>query len=282
MLACLGALAPPARSQTTPSKKIFVITDLEGVDNIFDFQLQCIPQKSPLYAESQQLLTDEVNAAVTGLFEGGATQIVVFDGHYGGHNILPFKLDQRVQLLAGAPVSPTLGLDSSYSAIVFIGLHSMAGTKDGILPHSYTWDIQNIWVNGKKVGEIGGRTMLAGVYGIPAIMLAGDAAACSEYHALVPNGECAQVKRGVSHTAGFTLSPSAADALILQKARLAMAHLPAIKPYRVLGPVEVKVEYTAPATPSFLPRPGVEQFDGRTWIFRGRNLMDAWLEFRPF
>jgi D-amino peptidase len=281
-LSCLGVPAMLARAKTTPSKNIFVITDLEGVNNIFDFQLQCIPQKSPLYAESQQLLTDEVNSAVRGLYEGGATRVVVYDGHYGGHNILPFKLDSRAELLAGTPVSPTLGLDSSYAAIVFIGLHSMSGTKDGILPHSFTWDIQNIWVNDKKVGEIGARVMLAGIYGIPAIMLSGDAAACNEYLALVPNGQCAQVKSGVSHTAGFTLSPSAADALILQKAHLAMEALPEIKPYRLTGPVEVKVEYTAPATPSFLPRPGVKQADGRTWVFYGNNLVDAWLKFRSF
>jgi D-amino peptidase len=276
------AIATPSNAQTPPSKKIFVITDLEGVNNIFDFALQCIPDKSPRYAESRQLLTGEVNAAVAGLFAGGATQAVVYDGHYGGHNILPFKLNPKAQLLAGTPVSPMLGLDASYGAIVFIGLHSMAGTRDGVLPHSFTWDIENIWVNGRRAGEIGSRVMLAGEYGLPAIMLSGDAAACNEYHALVPEGECAQVKSGVSHTAGFSLSPAAADTLIRQKAESAMEHLGEIKPFRITGPVEVKVEYTPSATPHFLPRPGVQQLDGDTWVFHGKNFIDAWLKFRSF
>jgi D-amino peptidase len=284
LLAAVCALPAWPQGQTRPSKKVFVITDLEGVNNIFDFDLQCVPQKSPRYAESQQLLTDEVNAAVAGLVDGGATKVIVYDGHFGGHNILPFKLNPmaQLQLLAGSPISPTLGLDASYAAIAFIGLHSMAGTRDGILPHSFTWDIQNIWVNGRKVGEIGARVMLAGSYGIPAIMLSGDAAACDEYRALVPNGECAAVKRGVSHTAGFTLSPLAADNLIHEKAQLAMQRLPQIKPYRITGTVEVKVEYTTPATPTFLPRPGVQQLDGRTWVFHGKDLLDAWVKFRSF
>jgi D-amino peptidase len=282
LLVTVCGLASSLWAQNARSRKIFVITDLEGVNNIFDFDLQCIPDKSPRYPESQQLLTGEVNAAVQGLFEGGATQVVVYDGHYGGHNILPFKLNPKAQLLAGNPVSPTLGLDGSYSAIVFIGLHSMAGTRRGILPHSFTWDIENIWVNGMKVGEIGARVMLAGEYGIPAIMLSGDAAACNEYHKLVPQGECAPVKTGVSHTAGFTLSPSAADALIREKAQLAMQRLPDIKPYRLTGPVEVKVEYIPSATANFLPRPGVQQLVGGTWVFRGKNLIDAWLKFRSF
>ena len=270
------------RAQTAPSRKIFVITDLEGVNNIFDFDLQCIPDKSPRYRESQQLLTGEVNAAVQGLLAGGATQLVVYDGHYGGHNILPFKLNPKARLLAGTPVSPTLGLDDSYSALVFIGLHSMAGTRRGILPHSFTWDVENIWVNGRKVGEIGARVMLAGEYGIPAIMLSGDTAACNEYHDLVPQGECAPVKSGVSHTAGFTLSPSAADELIREKAQLAMQRLPAIKPYHLASPVEVKVEYIPSATARFLPGPDVQQLGGDTWVFRGKNLVDAWLRFRSF
>lgn len=279
LAAIVFAAAVPLRSQSP--KKVFVITDLEGVNNIFDFNLQCIPDKSPRYAESRQLLTGEANAAVAGLLEGGAADVVVYDGHYGGHNILPFKLNPHAELLAGNPVSPTLGLDASYAALVFIGLHSMAGTRNGILPHSFTWNIENIWVNGRKVGEIGARVMLAGEYGIPAIMLSGDAAACAEFRTLVANGQCAQVKKGVSHTAGFTLSPSAADALIKKKSRLAMQDLSEIKPYRLAGPVVVKVEYTAPA-PRFLPQPGVQQLDGRTWLFRGKNLVDAWLKFRSF
>ena len=275
----------PARvpAQGGAPKKVFVITDLEGVDGIFDFNLQCIPDKSPRYAESRKLLTAEVDAAVKGLYEGGAGRVVVYDGHAGGHNLLPFDLDPRVDLLAGAPVPPTLQLDPSYAAVVFIGLHAMAGTANAILPHSYTWDIENIWVNGKKVGEIGGRVMLAGSFGIPAIMLAGDHAACEEFLQLVPQGECAEVKRGVGPTVGFTLTSSAACALIEEKARQAIRHLSQVKPYTVKGPVQVKVELTSSTRArSFTAQPGVEQLDGRTWVFRGKDLTKAWLKFSSF
>ncbi len=283
-LAFLLALWPTlVLAQGGAPKKVFVITDLEGVDGIFDFNLQCIPDKSPRYSESRKLLTAEVNAAVKGLYEGGAGSVVVYDGHAGGHNLLPFDLDSRVDLLAGTPVPPTLELDSSYAAVVFIGLHAMAGTPNAILPHSYTWDIENIWVNGKKVGEIGGRVMLAGSFGIPAIMLAGDHAACEEFHQLVPQGECAEVKRGVGPAAGFTLTSSAACALIEKKARQAMRRHAEIKPYTVKGPVKVKVELvSSPSARTFTQQPGVEQLDGRTWVFRGNDLLRAWLKFSSF
>lgn len=269
-------------AHTQKAKKVFVISDLEGVDGIFDFNLQCIPFKSPLYAESRKLLTAEVNAAVRGLYEGGATSVVVYDNHFGGHNLSALDIDSRALLLAGSPVAPALGLDSSYSAIVFIGLHSMAGTEDGILPHSFTWDIQNIWVNGKKVGEIGARVMLAGELSIPAIMLSGDAAACHEFRDLVPNGQCATVKWAASHSGGYTISSPKASGLIESKARFAMQHLADFKPYPIAGPADVRVQYVSSASPDFPARAGVKRLDGRTWDFKGKDFISAWLKFRPF
>ncbi|HEV2491745.1 MAG TPA: M55 family metallopeptidase [Terriglobia bacterium] len=263
-------------------KKVFVISDLEGVDGIFDFDLQCIPYQSPRYRESQKFLTDEVNAAVEGLREGGATEVVVYDGHAGGRNLSTLDIQPQVRLLVGGPISPTLELDASYSAVIFIGLHAMAGTAKAILPHSYTWDIQNIWVNGKGTGEIGGRTMLAGYFGVPVIMLSGDRAACDEFHDLVPNGECAEVKSGVSGSAGLMLPHAAACALIGQQARSAIERVAGFKPYRVSGPVEVKVEFTTSASRTFARRDGVEQLDARTWAFRGENILDAWLKYSSF
>jgi len=167
--------------------------------------------------------------------------------------------------------------------VIFIGQHAMAGAEKGILSHSYSSEgIQNIWVNDKPVGEIGGRVMLAGAFGVPVIMLSGDTAACKELHDLVPEAECAEVKTGVSRTAGFTLSHPAACALIREKARRAMERLPEFKPYRMAGPVEVKVEFTTASTASFRPREGVERLNDRTWVFRGKDISDAWLKYSSF
>ena len=78
--------------------------------------------------------------------------------------------------------------------------------EKAILSHSYSsLGIQNIWVNNKPVGEIGGRVMLAGYFGVPVVMLSGDTAACKELHDLVPAAECAEVKSGVSRTSGYML-----------------------------------------------------------------------------
>jgi D-amino peptidase len=267
----------------TKAKKVFVITDMEGVSGIFDTDLQCLPGQSPRFEESRKLLTGEVNAAVDGLYDGGATEVVVWDGHDGSRTLSVLDIHPKVRLLTGEPVSPTMELDESYSAIIFIGQHAMAGAEKGILSHSYSsLGVQNMWVNGKPVGEIGVCVMLAGTFGIPAIMLSGDTAACREYHDLVPQGECAEVKSGVSRTAGYMLPHAAACALIREKATRAIGHLGEFMTYRIRGPVELKVEFTTRGVHEFPPREGVERIDERTWIFKGKDIVDAWLKYSSF
>jgi D-amino peptidase len=272
-----------APAQAAESKKVFIITDMEGVDGIYDSDLQCIPYKSPRWEESHKLLTEEVNAAIDGLFAGGATEVVVWDGHDSSQTLSVLDIHPMARLLTGEPISPTLELDSSYSAVVFIGQHAMAGAEKGILSHSYSSvRIQNIWVNGKPTGEIGGRVMLAGYFGIPVIMLSGDTAACQEIHDLVPQAECAEVKSGVSRTAGYMLAHPAACALIRAKAQRAMERLGEFKPYKIAGPCEVKVEFTTRGEETFLPREGVERLNERTWVFRGKDIVEAWLKYSSF
>ena len=74
------AAEEPASGQRS-QRKVLIMSDMEGVDGIFNWAEQCNPLKSPRWKESQQLLTGEVNAAVEGLIAGGATEVVVWDGH---------------------------------------------------------------------------------------------------------------------------------------------------------------------------------------------------------
>ncbi len=57
-----SAIWAVARSEKP--RRVFMITDMEGVDGIFSTELQCIPLQSPRFEESKKLLTGEVNAAV--------------------------------------------------------------------------------------------------------------------------------------------------------------------------------------------------------------------------
>lgn len=282
MLCMISALAPAAIGQASKPIKVFMVTDMEGVSGIFDSDLQCLPFQSKRWEESHKLETGEVNAAVDGLFAGGATEVIVWDGHDSSQTLSVLDINPKCRLLQGRPVPPTMGLDSSYSAIVLIGQHSMAGTAKGFLSHSYSsLGIQNIWVNGKPQGEFGTIAMLAGDLGIPVAMLSGDTAACQEVRDLTPQAECAEVKQGISRTSGYMLPHPTACALIRTKAQRAMERLGEMKPYKLSGPVEVKVEVTTRGTGHWVLGNGIEQVDGRTWAFHGKTFLDAWLKYRP-
>jgi len=269
--------------QAATKKKIYMITDMEGVSGIFDSEQQCMPYQSARWEESHKLLTGEVNAAVEGLLEGGATEVIVWDAHDASRSLSVLDIHPKARLLTGTPVSSTMELDATYAAIIFIGQHAMAGAENGILSHSYSsLGIQNIWVNGKAVGEIGARVMLAGYMGVPAIMLSGDTAACTEIHDLVAEVECAEVKSGVSRTAGYMMPHPVACALIREKARRAVERLAEFKPYKLAGPVEVKVEFTPRSTPDIEKRDGIERMNDRLWVFRGKDIVEAWLKYSSF
>jgi len=57
-----------------------------------------------------------------------------------------------------------------------------------------------------------------------------------------------------------------------------MEHMSEYKPYKVSNPVEIKVEFTVESTPVFWPQPGVERLDERTYLYRGKDFLDTWLE----
>jgi len=267
-------------AQTQKTKKVMVITDMEGVSGIFDFELQCIPWKSPRWEESHKLLTGEINAAVDGLLDGGATDVVVLDGHTGGSGLSVMDIHPKTRLITGLHNVPSeFGLDSSYSAMIFVGQHAMSGAQMGILAHTSHMDDRNVWVNNIPVGEFGLTAMVGAWFGVPTIMLSGDTAACKEVHAFVPQAECAEVKSGFNATSGIMLSHPAACALIREKARRAMQRLSEFKPYKLPEPAEIKIQlaHILGSTHDVeLRSKGAEELDDWTFVFRGRKFMEAW------
>jgi D-amino peptidase len=254
-------------------KTVFIITDAEGVAGICR-QAQVEPQN----AELRQLLSGEVNAAVEGFLAGGADEVIVWDGHDGSQTLSLGALHPRAKLMQGSlPVG--MSLERGYSAVAFVGQHSLAGVKAGIMAHSYSsLGIQNMRLNGKPVGEIETRTALAGWFNIPVIFLSGDQAAVQELLRIVPAAETAAVKEGLGRYTCLSLSAQAARDLIRDRATAAMQKLDQIRPYRIEGPVTIEYEYT---TRNSLPadaglRPGAQVVDDRTIRYLGKDFWEAW------
>jgi D-amino peptidase len=266
---CLFLIA----SLAAQHKSVFVITDAEGVAGVCRQD-----QTDPKDAEMRQLLTGEVNAAVQGFREGGADEVVVWDGHDGSQTLSALTIDANARLVMGV-LGPTMLLERKYSAVAFVGQHARAGTVRGVMAHSYSsLGIQNMLLNGKPVGEIETRAALAGWFGTPVIFLSGDEAAAEQLHAIVPNAETAVVKEGLGNYACISMSADAARRLIRNRAAAAMQKIASVKPYRIDGPVTIEIEHTsrhAPLPGAILPA-GAEMIDARTIRYSGKDFLEAW------
>jgi D-amino peptidase len=258
-------------------KKIFLITDAEGVAGVCRQD-----QTDPKNSEMQHLLTGEVNAAVQGFFDGGATEVIVWDGHDGSQTLSALTIDPRARLLMGG-LGPTMTMERRYSAVAFVGQHARANSRHGVMAHSYSsLGIQNVLMNGRPVGEIETRAALAGWFGAPVIFLSGDQVAAQQLSAIVPDAETAVVKEGLSNYSCISLSAEAARRLIRERARAAMGKLGVIKPYRIEGSVTFQIEYTSRHAlgPDVESRVGAEVIDARTVRYRGKDFLDAWQRMR--
>ncbi|MSS69900.1 MAG: hypothetical protein EXS64_00265 [Candidatus Latescibacteria bacterium] len=183
--------------------KIYVMTDLEGVAGVMNFEDWCTPE-SRYYETGKEFLTLEVNAAVDGFFAGGATHITVADGH-GAGAINPKLLDPRADLMRGWPEGFPLLLDSSYDAIGWVGQHAKAGTEYSQMTHTQGWGYIDLSVNGVSIGEFGQMALCASELGVRVIFASGEEAFTKEVQALTPGAETVSVKRGTTPGKGDEL-----------------------------------------------------------------------------
>jgi D-amino peptidase len=258
-------------------RTIFLITDAEGVGGVCRQE-----QTDPKDPEMRQLLTGEINAAVDGFLAGGADEVLVWDGHDGSQTLSTLTIHAKARLLMGG-FGPSMLMERRFSAVAYVGQHSKANIRGGIMAHSYSsLGIQNMLLNGKPVGEIDVIAAMAGHFGTPVIMLSGDQAAADELREIVPDAEMAVVKEGIGRYSCISLSAPAARDLIRETARRSVSKIGSIKPYTVQGPVTLQVEYT---TRNSLPvgaelRTGAEVLDDRTIRFKGKDVLEAWRLYR--
>ena len=219
--------------------KVYIIFDMEGCSGIFDWRQVTV--SDPASAAARRMATHDLNAVIQGAMAGGATEIVVWDGHSNYPGSLDLELlDPACHLIANAADGGPVGLDASFAAVFQCGLHAMAGTQGGVLAHSSTRSIASFSVNNLPMGEIGMNLLTAGSYGLPCVFISGDEAAVAEAQALVPGMVGVAVKRGL-HPYGIVLRPAAeARAALRAGACQAVGRVHSIgaltmaKPYRMV------------------------------------------------
>jgi len=223
--------------------KIYIATDLEGISGVTYWE-QTRDRSHPLYAEARHLLTADINACVEGCLEGGATEIVVSDGHGGGFNIVPAELHPAAGYVTGpGRPRPGCGMDETCDGLILLGYHAMNGVEDAVMHHTQSSMGENkYWYNGVESGEIVQTSAVAGYYDIPPIMVTGDTRTCEEgVHFLGNDIVTVAVKEGYSRTSCKMLAPRKAHELIREGACRALSAIPQCKPYKLETPITCRM-----------------------------------------
>ncbi|MDX3227838.1 M55 family metallopeptidase [Streptomyces sp. ME19-01-6] len=160
--------------------RIYFSVDMEGVTGLVD--ADDVQPGGRDYERGRLMMAEDVNAAIRGAVAAGATDITVNDAHGAMRNLLPESLHPAARLIRGRPKQMGMleGLTPEHDAVICVGYHSRAGAL-GVLSHSFMGhEIEDMWLDGRPVGEIGLAHATAAALGVPVAVLTGDDSACAE------------------------------------------------------------------------------------------------------
>lgn len=220
--------------------RVYVLCDMEGSSGIW--RPEQVHPDAAQYAEGRDLMIADVNAAVAGAIDGGATEVVVCDAHINGGHFALERMDPRASYETPTGASPMPSLDASFVGLILTGHHAMAGTLNGFLDHTVD---PNRWfcfrINGRQVGEIGMEAAYAGHFGVPLLFVSGDEAACHEAEGMFPGIVAVAVKRGLGRNCAHCLAPAVARRKIRVGVAEAVQRVREIQPWRLEPPIEIEL-----------------------------------------
>jgi D-amino peptidase len=241
--------------------KVFISVDMEGVSGITDPE-DVLPDGAD-YQRGRVFMTGDANAAILGAYDGGADEVLVNDSHWIMRNLLLERLDPRARTIKGFHKSLCMvqGLDASYDGAVFVGYHACAGTEGGVLNHTLLGkEIQNIYLNGEPTGETRLNAAYAGHFGVPVLVVAGDAAVGAEAERFLDGVQTVAVKDGIDKFSANCLHPEVAQARIREATARAVAARSSVTPYVLSSPYRLGIEWnstTIAATCAMIPGVGL-------------------------
>jgi D-amino peptidase len=279
-LALLNALlsvsvAFPASAQRP--FKVYISVDMEGVGGVVTNE-----QLGPTgfeYSRARQFMTDEALAAIQGARDAGATEILVSDSHGNGQNLLIdlFPADVTIIRSWPRPLMMMEGVDSSFSAAVFIGYHAGTANVSGVRAHTMSSaTLTSVRLNGVEVPEGGLNAAIAGHFGVPVVAISGDDAAVAEVSKFTGPVPGAVVKRAISFHSAATMTPKAAQDLIRARVKAGVEQRASAKPYVIRGPVTLEMSfkhYRQAELLAYLPM--VTRVNAHTIRFIGKDILEV-------
>jgi len=246
--------------------KVFISADMEGISGVTRGAMT--ESNHADFALARGLMTKDVNAAVQGALQAGATEIWVKDAHGSANNLIVEDVAAPAQVIQGwAEVSRMMqGIDETFDAALLVGYHARAQTDKGNISHTMTGQTRRLWYNDVELGEYGISAAHAGDYGVPVVFASGDEALCVETkQVLGERVETVAVKSAYARQCVRLLSIEDAHERIRQGVARALSQVGRIAPFRPASPIQVKLQFQTPLQAcSAALVPTVERIDSHT------------------
>ena len=169
-------------------------------------------------------------------------------------------------------------MDKTFAGVLMIGYHPMAGVTSGVLSHSFSSrSIQNMWLNGRLIGEIGLTAVQAGSLGVPVIFVSSCKAGTEEAKDWIEGVETVAVKEGYGRNCALSLHPEDAQEQIRKGVARAVGKLHEIQPVRIPPPYELQIEYKLESTAEAEVRAtGSRRIDSRTIVRKSEDIFEVY------
>lgn len=163
-------------------KRILLLCDLEGVNNVVGVPYEGLSKGTEQWEIARRQAALELNAAADALFAAGAEEVALWDNHGGSNNIELSDLDERITVVHPEGLRLSFAAEKeAYDAVCFFGYHAMEGTLGGVLAHTMNSKaLQYYKVNGKYIGEVDMDAAICASHGIPSCFFAAGDIACSQ------------------------------------------------------------------------------------------------------
>jgi D-amino peptidase len=226
--------------------KVYISADMEGITGVASADQ--LGPTSFEYGQARQWMTADVLAAIQGAREAGATEFVISDSHGNGQSLLidRFPTDIPITVVRSfpRPLGMMQGLDSSFAAVIFVGYHTSTSSLTGVRAHTISSALlTKITINGTTMSEAGINAAIAAQFGVPVVLITGDDQIVAETKQRLGQIEGAAVKQAIGFHSAATMMPEAGQALIRQRAKVAVGRRTEMRPYTMTKPITLEVSF---------------------------------------
>lgn len=256
---------------------IYISADIEGMAGVVGWHQAEHDQRD--YGVARQWMTDQVNAAVEGAIEAGATSVLVKDSHETACNILLDKLHPAAELISGwGPLGSMVeGIDASFDAFMLLGYHARGLTLGGTLAHTWSGNLIGLTMNGEPIGETAWAAAFAGHFNVPLALVTGDDKLKEQAEQELPPGfHYVITKTGLTHKSARLRPLKDVCDEIRETAAAGLADIEALPVLKPSLPVTMTMRFRHWEGLEICECvPGVRRLDVNTFEFKAADMIEA-------